>query len=774
MKRSDIISNTKHHRRASNGYTSIDDANRLMDTQTDGPLLSSDRRRPRAFSEDYTTIDAANESFSDVPLLSNNESINRLPEEEIRLDMADPMLSLVDPPPPPPKVVEKRAWIGLRAFQLALLSVPYISMTFMTLPIILSFGADVVMLPIYTALNTLSWVNPLTHTGIVSYSEQVRSEVYSYFMLYNCYIAISITMNLVYTVISFLPFFFRMYAKISRITSFSEGLKSHWARLFLGYVLLTLCSFLLSIVLLHSLTWVSIAIFTFVIPAWIVSAVLVIVDMGFVYYNIWALTRWVDRVNLGRLDVRLVRVLLRLAATPLFCVTFSIFEYTGAMKARAARQSKSEQRPARRLRSVSVAYLRLIYRLFHLGSFVMTQLICLTSGLTIKRNYVVPFCLTFAFYPLVFFNSVPSALIVRNPLKIKLRDSAIDVLVFALRLFLGLLLVSPLLLALPVVFSSLSENHSTPTNTTATVPELGPMVSLDSIAGAASSDYTISARHYSVCSQMWGALNVVDLALLSEYVYGDEEWTADERATFFSRYLPHLGPVSMARGDSADRVKWVNVFIKKQNLAVFSVRGTANLLDALEDVSLWHEGAILKIFLADIMPSEFVSLLIKLTAVPKSFQSLYHWDLNYQQPVVDALKDGGREGRSRTIVTGHSLGGGIGKIAAVATSHRAVTFASPGLQWSRRKFGLNWDSLTSDVLTVRPRGDIVSAIDKQGGNVQFVRCSKYDSVLSPLKCHSVARTACTLAMDCEFPAEGYKAFCVDNGFWTEDGKETNK
>merc|ERR1719296_528921 len=92
---------------------------------------------------------------------------------------------------------------------------------------------------------------------------------------------------------------------------------------------------------------------------------------------------------------------------------------------------------------------------------------------------------------------------------------------------------------------------------------------------------------------------------------------------------------------------------------------------------------------------------------------------------------------SKTIITGHSLGGGIGQVVAARAQLEMVAWAAPGVVYSAMRFGVDTNA-AKHIIAVNPDGDAVSKVDKHAGVVYQLGCLEPDGSLgSAATCHSM-------------------------------------
>merc|ERR1719329_786827 len=180
--------------------------------------------------------------------------------------------------------------------------------------------------------------------------------------------------------------------------------------------------------------------------------------------------------------------------------------------------------------------------------------------------------------------------------------------------------------------------------------------------------------------------------------------------------------------------------------SVIAVRGTAEVLDVLNDVNIWMAALLMQGFglVGPVLTTQVAQAVSKWSSIvagsggqvgPRRY---FHTLLTYARERV--AKDGNR---TTFYITGHSLGGGLAKIIASEVDIQAVTWMAPGLAMTSSVVFDNSKDQMSQVedilwnlrdraLTVQPQNDIISRGDHQTGTVIPTHCAR-----DPLFCHSV-------------------------------------
>jgi hypothetical protein len=253
---------------------------------------------------------------------------------------------------------------------------------------------------------------------------------------------------------------------------------------------------------------------------------------------------------------------------------------------------------------------------------------------------------------------------------------------------------------------------------------------------------------YDICSRHWFDLNIVDLAILADisYLELDSNGHVDCSGNHVSyQSLDQLFPEwqwrVLGRAEKHDRVGFYELYSATRNVTVLTVRGTrfAAAQDILQDIDLYTEDTV-----ADIVYySSFLERVI------------YHTGRHYHTAVNMYVEERSSHWGGRAVITGHSLGGAVGKISGSRYSIRTVAFNSPGLLFSRRKFGLSRGDINEAVVNVVAKLDIISEVDKLGGSSNHIGCTK-DSILN---CHRMSNMICDLVHFCQVNSTAAQIAC---------------
>ena len=274
---------------------------------------------------------------------------------------------------------------------------------------------------------------------------------------------------------------------------------------------------------------------------------------------------------------------------------------------------------------------------------------------------------------------------------------------------------------------------------------------------------------YDICSHHWFDLNIVDLAILADISYFEldsegqvDDCGDDNKVNYQSldQLFPEWQWKVLGREDEHDQVGFYELYSSTRNVTVLTVRGTrfTAAQDLLQDVDLYTEVASLQFFslfvpLITVLPQDTIADIVYYSSFLE--RVIYHTGRHYHTTVNMYVEEHSPDWGERAVITGHSLGGAVGKISGSLYGIRTVAFNSPGLLFSRRKFGLARDDINEAVVNVVAKLDIISEVDKLGGSSNHISCSK-DSILT---CHRMSNMICDLVHFCQVNSTAAQIAC---------------
>jgi len=267
---------------------------------------------------------------------------------------------------------------------------------------------------------------------------------------------------------------------------------------------------------------------------------------------------------------------------------------------------------------------------------------------------------------------------------------------------------------------------------------------------------------YPVCNMAWDGghgekpgdwLTVLDFAVFADAIYlGDPN---DMRLFIESatRGTNLEGELTMYVQDEAS-IGRIGVFeLPSIRMAVIAIRGSQTADDWLYNFDVWMPSVLYRA-LTGIMPwGNFI---------PKDFaNAMLDFDLGHLLGVEPIFKPAYRKLQTYMnileakgyvpVITGHSLGGGLGQIFAARLGISAMVFSPVGISLIEGRLDIrNLGDLPVEntVTSVIPWGDIVPLLlDEHTSVTQYIQCN----VVNPIWCHDLRRSACEIYRKCGDP-----------------------
>jgi len=196
------------------------------------------------------------------------------------------------------------------------------------------------------------------------------------------------------------------------------------------------------------------------------------------------------------------------------------------------------------------------------------------------------------------------------------------------------------------------------------------------------------------------------------------------------------------------------------------IRGTTLLYEWFIDFDIWTESSISQMISilfpwSRLYPRTVHKIIVKQMSLLENFISDNSDKLNqspkrfYVKQMINILQQINIKYKNKPLIlVGHSLGGGLAKLAGIALNNTAVivSISGPGISYSRAKYTETKDTLMETInkriFNIIHDRDIVPWADKQAGLIQQITCPK---AFTRLQCHSINPIFCNLLENCGNP-----------------------
>lgn len=205
------------------------------------------------------------------------------------------------------------------------------------------------------------------------------------------------------------------------------------------------------------------------------------------------------------------------------------------------------------------------------------------------------------------------------------------------------------------------------------------------------------------------------------------------------------------------------------NAVVVAIRGTTLLYEWFIDFDIWTEASI----------SQMLSVLFPWSRLyPRSVQKILVHQLSllenlfsenetpidtnrllkksskrfYVKDMIQTLQKINKKYQNKPLIlVGHSLGGGLAKLAGIAlnNTHVILSISGPGIVYTRAKYDqtddIRMETINQRVFNIIHDRDVVPWADKQSGLVQYLTCPRD---YNRLQCHSINPIFCKVLSYC--------------------------
>ena len=221
-----------------------------------------------------------------------------------------------------------------------------------------------------------------------------------------------------------------------------------------------------------------------------------------------------------------------------------------------------------------------------------------------------------------------------------------------------------------------------------------------------------------------------------------------------------------------EQVKMIryNIFNKNNsnNITVLSIKGTSNKKDIFLDTQLYFASVELNLLSTfSLFSQQKDSYTFKFIeyglSIPYRLFSHYLLIDEYLNNLLDAYRQNDLSSSNKTIIVGHSLGGGLSKIFGRFVNRQAISLSGPGVNafhslWNYEGQSENFEISAIDLV---PDMDLVPRVEVSGGSVYRIVCKE-----GPVDCHSKELSLCEVLIMCRNP--NYYQYCTKMAHLDDD------
>eukprot|EP01084_Bolivina_argentea_P105693 189280_1 len=286
-----------------------------------------------------------------------------------------------------------------------------------------------------------------------------------------------------------------------------------------------------------------------------------------------------------------------------------------------------------------------------------------------------------------------------------------------------------------------------------------------------------STAYYGICSDTFGSddiggeyqMSVLDITVLTQLAYEADNYDL-------------CGLIDVWFNNSFELIKihreepfYFHMRHKYQHVDIIAIRGTDNVIEMMQDLSLFVEVVIFEglqwiVPFLNGLPISFVRQILYYASYIEGVinadsrtafdEPVFEYATKYLARLEsecgyesDTIQDW--KGATTLHFVGHSLGGAIAEIVAanlhelnlksgIKSSMQSFGVCSPGVLLSSAKFGFGVEALDKTSSSLLPRRDLVSSVDFHGGSTQYTECEAGN----PLQCHVMDNVLCQLFHGC--------------------------
>ena len=195
-------------------------------------------------------------------------------------------------------------------------------------------------------------------------------------------------------------------------------------------------------------------------------------------------------------------------------------------------------------------------------------------------------------------------------------------------------------------------------------------------------------------------------------------------------------------------VRYQLIDFPQNDVSIVAIRGTANGWDAIADAQLWM-AAILVQYTRALLPLGEIwnPILRHIVTLVSIIESDSIKNVAYYKETTQ-FTEYVKERRNNTMVTGHSLGGGLALISGGQAKVPAIAISGPNNMLGRNTYEpkLTVDDINKYMFNVVPDRDPVPTFDDKGRLYQRIACNAATNNFA--SCHFIARTLCEVMTKC--------------------------
>jgi hypothetical protein len=273
---------------------------------------------------------------------------------------------------------------------------------------------------------------------------------------------------------------------------------------------------------------------------------------------------------------------------------------------------------------------------------------------------------------------------------------------------------------------------------------------------------TVDQHRLEACHWEYESLNIVDMMLFAALAYMPSERVESEIKMFYNRTDLQIKFDNRFKNFKPNGHGEVTYFtVTTPNVVLVSIRGTQLGYEWLIDFDIWIESVVnqvmsvlfpwSRLYPHDLIKSIIGAMSISPGAAILRSQYTERTKRYYVAQMINKLKEISKEypePRS-LILVGHSLGGGLAKLAGLYLNRTKliVSISGPGITYSHAKY-VATESLNARIFNILHDRDIVPWADKQEGLIQMITCPEQ---YNRIQCHAILPMFCNMLQNCGNP-----------------------